>query len=146
MTIRIGVVGYSAQKFDENTAKEFLRKIFGLIDEWYPHERIKVVSGLMDMGIPAIAYREAVRRCWLTEGIACSKAIEYPYFSCDSMKIFGDEWGDESEEFLNSIDILIRVGGGKQSLQEATLAKKMKDIAVIELDMESSKQEIPKNE
>ena len=32
--------------------------------------------------------------------------------------IVGNEWGDESATFLGECDVIVRVGGGKQSLDE----------------------------
>ena len=51
-------------------------------------------------------------------GIACEKAKEYDLFPVDKKIIVGKEWGDESETLLNNIDVLVRIGGGKQSLRE----------------------------
>ncbi len=49
--------------------------------------------------------------------------------------MIGDEWGDESEKFLDSIDVLVRIGGGKQSMAEVKKAKEM-GIKVIEHELE----------
>jgi len=46
----------------------------------------------------------------------------------------GQAWGDESPTFLNSIDVLVRVGGGKQALRE-TAAMKASGQPVIEYDL-----------
>ena len=32
--------------------------------------------------------------------------------------IVGNNWGDESQTFLDSCDVIVRVGGGKQSFEE----------------------------
>ncbi|HLD37442.1 MAG TPA: hypothetical protein VJA86_02555, partial [Candidatus Nanoarchaeia archaeon] len=58
-----------------------------------------------------------------TAGIACSKANEYECFPVDEKVIVGNEWGEESQTFLNSIDVLVRVGGGSQSKREILEAK-----------------------
>jgi hypothetical protein len=89
---------------------------------------------LTDIGVPAIAYRESVKRGWKTIGIACEKANEYKQFSCDQKIIIGKEWGDESDEFISMIDILVKIGGGKQSTEECKKAK-AKGIKVIEYDL-----------
>lgn len=116
--IKIGVVGYSAQKFDESEAVRMLREAYDLIDRQYSGKSKAVVSGLTDLGIPALAYREAVSRGWRTVGIACSKAKDYTCFPVDEEIIVGSEWGEESQTFLKSLDVLVRVGGGKQSIRE----------------------------
>ena len=126
--LRVGVVGYSGQKFDENKAKAYLHAAFEKIHQQYPHSIIVVVSGLTDIGIPALAYREAKSRGWLTAGIACSKAENKEKYTCYDVnykEIVGSNWGDESGAFLNSIDILVRVGGGPQTKNETNIFKAM---------------------
>lgn len=125
--MRIGVIGYSAQKFDVDQAEYALDSmIMGLsIKERRGFEEVAIVSGLTNLGVPAIAYHIAKCRGMKTVGIACSKAKNYDCFACDEVKIVGDNWGDESEAFLNDIDVLVKVGGGKQSLSEIEKAKTM---------------------
>lgn len=118
--LRVGVVGYSSQDFDCEAALGLIRKAFDEID---PTADIEIVSGLTDLGIPALAYEEAVRRGWKTVGIACAKAYEYEWFPVDDVIIHGENWGDESPVFLKMIDLLIRIGGGVQSHFEAYSAK-----------------------
>ena len=120
LKIKIGVVGYCPPtKFDENEAERMINEAYDAVQQVHPDKKKIVVSGLTNVGVPALAYRAAVQRGWSTKGIACSKASEYPLFPVDEKVIIGHEWGDESHEFVNGIDILIRVGGGKQSLKEA---------------------------
>ena len=132
--LRVGVVGYSDKKFDKKAALELLRQGF---DELIgSRKNVEIVSGLTDLGIPGIAYKEAVERGYRTVGIACKKASEYKCFECDESIILGEEWGDESGRFLEYIDVLIRVGGGKQSLAEVKSAKKMgKEVKEYELEI-----------
>jgi hypothetical protein len=131
--LKIGVVGYSDKKFDKKEALELLRK--GLDELVGRRKDIVIVSGLTNLGIPAIAYKEAVLRGYRTVGIACKKASEYELFEVDESIILGDEWGEESDRFLEYIDVLLRVGGGKQSLAEAKKAKEMGK-RVIEYELE----------
>jgi hypothetical protein len=49
----------------------------------------------------------------------------------------GEQWGDESAAFLAAIDVLIRIGGGPQSLAEAARAKEL-GIRVIERELANS--------
>ena len=131
--MRIGVVGYSAQKFDVYTAAKFISQVFDIIGmKSIP----KVVSGLTDMGIPRLAYREAISRDWKTVGIACSKAYNYDCYPVDKEIIVGDNWGDESQMFIDYIDVLVRIGGGKQSLKEVEMAKAAGK-PVIEYELEA---------
>jgi hypothetical protein len=37
--------------------------------------------------------------------------------------IIGENWGDESSAFLDEIDVIVRIGGGKQSLTEVQTFK-----------------------
>ena len=72
-------------------------------------ERMQIEGGL------AVRQREAVKLGMGTVGIACQKAFENPLFPCDQVIIEGDDWGDESATFLEYIDEMIKVGGGRQS-------------------------------
>lgn len=65
---KVGVIGYSKQKFDKAKAKKLLRQGFRKFDVKAGDE---VVSGLTDLGIPAIAYRLADEVGATTIGIVC---------------------------------------------------------------------------
>lgn len=119
---KVGIVGYSGQKFNTERASTIIKKAF---DRILSDDEVAIVSGLTAIGIPNMAYQEADRRGWQTIGIACSKAQDYECYPCDEVHIVGSEWGDESSLFLDSIDLLIRIGGGKQSFAECETAKKM---------------------
>jgi hypothetical protein len=117
--LKIGVVGYSGQMFDTDEAQRLLEEVFDQVIHENPKATLfVVVSGLTDLGVPGLAYREAVRRGWETEGIACSKAEEYDCFPVNKRTLIGSKWGDESKFFLSNIDIIVRIGGGIQSLAE----------------------------
>ncbi len=119
--MNIGIIGYSIQKFNEKKAREMINNIY---DSFEKHiDNLVIVSGLTDLGIPKIAYEEAVKRNYKTIGIACQKAKEYELFPVDEKIIIGEEWGDESNTFLKYIDILIKIGGGEQSKKEVEQAK-----------------------
>lgn len=137
--LKIGVVGFSGGKFNEVIALVHLKRAFDAIyNSHSDYAEFIVVSGYTAMGIPLLAYEEARSRGWKTKGIACSKAKENEVFPCDEVIIFGEEWGDESSIFLNDIDILVRVGGGKQSMEETAQAYE-KQIPVIEFDLKKLK-------
>lgn len=133
---RVGVVGYSGQKFDEDQARRVLLDLFKEI-KYTEGLNVEIVSGLTWMGIPGLAYEIATAFDWDTVGIAPTCAKEYERFPCDLVHWVGEDWGDESEAFLRSIDLLIRVGGGKQSMTETARAKEL-GIPVIERDLEVS--------
>ena len=115
MNKRIGVVGYSGQKFDEEEAKKLIEQGLDLFEADMNDE---LVSGLTDLGIPALAYRAAEDRKMRTVGIACDKAGDYDVYPCDRVMIEGKDWGDESPHFLGYITHMIKIGGGKQSEAE----------------------------
>ena len=129
----IGVVGYSDdKKFNHNIG--YALTLLALEIASKDKDDIMIVSGLTNVGIPAIAYDIAKKNKWKTKGIACKLAEDYECFPVDEKEIIGDNWGDESETFLNSIDMLVRIGGGEQSEKETEMAKK-RNIEVLEYDL-----------
>jgi hypothetical protein len=133
---RIGLVGYSNSNFNTSVAKTLMEIAFMTIQDKieYKNEDFSLISGLTNVGIPAIGYELATKKGWKTVGIACEKAEEYECFKVDKKIIVGTEWGDESETFLMNIDILVRIGGGKQSIAETKKAKEM-NIETLEYDL-----------
>lgn len=133
-TLRIGVTGYSLQKFDEEAAGFMLKAAFQYLKMQHRAENVDIVSGLTNLGVPAVAYQIARDLEFTTTGIACVLAKEYKCFPVDQEVIVGEQWGEESETFLNSIDVLVRVGGGKQAIRETKLASS-KGIPTMEFDL-----------
>lgn len=127
--VKVGVIGYSAQSFNKQKAREEIKRIYTELENKYGN--VSIVSGYTNLGIPKIAYEEATNKGWKTKGIACEKAHNYKTYPVDEYIIEGEDWGDESETFLNSIDILIKIGGGKQSNEECRKAKE-KNITIYE--------------
>jgi len=134
----IGVVGYSGGKFDENIAKALLTLAFDIVVSDNKNDEYAVVSGCSDMGIPALAYEEADRRKWETVCLSAEEVKEYDCYDTDKEMYFGEKFGDESEEFIKYIDCLVRIGGGKQSLDETKMAKKA-NVPVYEYDLPEKK-------
>ena len=133
--LKIGVAGYCPpSRFDEDEALRMLREAYDTLEEDYPGRDKAMVSGLTDAGVLALAYREASERGWRTVGIAPSKSAGYGCFPVDEAIIVGEEWGDESTAFIDSIDVLVRVGGGAQSLSEAA-EMRARGKRVIEYDL-----------
>jgi hypothetical protein len=136
-TIYVGVVGYCPPtEFNEEAARWMIIDAYNAIARRFPDKTIWVVSGLTNVGVLKIAYEEAARRGWKTMGVACAKAKDFELFPVDQAIIKGDEWGDETASFLSIINILIRLGLGKQSLEEARIAKEMGAI-VISYDLQA---------
>jgi hypothetical protein len=134
--MRVGLVGYSAQKFDQSKALEYISEAFNVIEELYGSDGHTLISGLTDVGIPWIGYMEAERRGWHLVGIACRKAANYECYPVHERFYIGDNWGDESTKFINSIDVLIRIGGGDQSKREVAMARAL-EILTIEYELEA---------
>ncbi|MDB4929060.1 MAG: hypothetical protein JWM10_1544 [Myxococcaceae bacterium] len=121
--LRIGVVGYSRACFDAAAATLLVRAALDALDAVRPGAPRVLVAGFTDVGVPAIAYREAARRGWRTAGVACARAHGLPCYPVDERLIVGRAWGDESAAFVAMIDALVRVGGGPQSHREVAMAR-----------------------
>lgn len=134
----VGVVGYSNQDFDETEATIILEEAFDDIETEYvdngDFESIVVVSGLTNIGIPSIAYQVADERGYETVGVAPDEASEYELYDVDEIYWVGETFGDESQAFIDMIDVIIRVGGGEQSKREVEMAEE-DDLSVIEYDL-----------
>lgn len=121
--VYVGVVGYSTSSFDEQDAREYIKEAFTTIQNEYTETPV-IVSGLTALGIPRIAYEEADKRGWETVGIAPSQAEKRRLYPVNEKRIIGKHWGDESAFFLAEIDVLIRLCGGYQALNETKTAKR----------------------
>ncbi|MBT8448966.1 MAG: hypothetical protein KJO69_04715, partial [Gammaproteobacteria bacterium] len=136
----VGVVGYSGQKFDETDAREILEEALDDIEDEYVEsgdfESITIVSGLTNMGIPKVAYEIADSRGYGTMGVAPEQANEYELYPVDEIIYEGENFGDESETFIDMLDVFVRVGGGAQAQHELELAE-AEDISILEYDLES---------
>jgi len=133
----LGVVGYCPPShFDEDEARKLVNEGFDKFAAKHPNAEINVVSGLTHVGVIGIAYEEAQKRGWRTTGIACEKAKEHSLFPVDDQQIVGKNWGDESETFIEAIDGILRIGGGRQSKTEVALVQKNNGEAIeYELDL-----------
>lgn len=139
MELRVGIVGFSAQKFDLVLAEQLIRKEFDELLLSFSEEPadIEIVSGYTDLGIPGLAYKLAREYGFGCVGIACQKAKNYECFPCDIV-ILDDtwlNWGDESETFLDYCHMFLQFGGGKQSKAEMEeAARQGKKIIYHELE------------
>ena len=138
--IKVGVVGYSSGKFDETTAKALLGIAFEIVESEHPAKSYELVSGLTDSGIPGIAYRLADKMGWRTIGFSAEEALKYDRYDVSEEIIIGKKFGDESEQFIDYIDCLIRIGGGPQSLDEVVMADD-KNKSVYEFDLPREKED-----
>lgn len=97
--------------------------------------KIEIVSGYTDYGIPALCYSVAdlLFSSRQYDGLQYTKVGFAPKCSLidrlckvDKEIIVGENYGDESTKFIDYIDVLIQIGGGKQSIQEAKMFKALK--------------------
>jgi hypothetical protein len=134
--MKLGIVGYSSGKFDQEVALSMIAVGIATAEAESKTLATELVSGLTDQGVPGLAYHLAASMDLKTVGIACSKASEYPCFPVDEEIIVGDDWGDESQTFLERVDAIVRVGGGEQSLKEVALFREQKpDAIVVEFEL-----------
>ena len=133
--IKIGVVGYSDDKcFNHEHAKTLLNISLDIVRKIHPADGYELVSGLTNTGVPKLAYELADKLGWTTIGITAKEAKQFECYPVNKEIIVGENFGDESETFIKYIDILVRVGGGKQSMKETDMAKE-KHIIVYEFDL-----------
>jgi len=118
--LNIGVVGYAGDKFDVTEARRLLDlALTRVVDEHRGVAEFRIISGLGDIGIHPIAYQAARTRGWSTRAIDCQKALKYTLCAVDSIRLIGVNRGDESTAFLQECDVIVRIGGGDQAINEA---------------------------
>ena len=124
-TVKIGVVGFSRNQFDKKAAILQLRNHLEYFIEKYPDHEISVVSGYTNMGVPRLAYQIADDLGLHTVGFSAKQALRVRsgVYPVKEEIIIGERFGDESKEFIEYIDMLLRVGGGPQSRKEVEMFK-----------------------
>lgn len=124
--LKVGVVGFSRNRFDKKTARIILKAYFEELTAQYPDEKIAVISGYTNSGVPKIAYELATELGLYTVGFSAKQSLRVRsgVYPVDKEIIVGKKFGDESSAFIQFIDLLIRVGGGSQSRKEVELFKK----------------------
>ena len=123
--VKYGIVGFSRNQFDQKTAREIIQDQFQKIKEKHTDVTIEIVSGYTNSGVPKIAYELADKFGFVTVGFSAKQALRVwsGVYPVKKKIIIGNRFGDESEDFVRYIDVLIRVGGGKQSRHETELFK-----------------------
>lgn len=121
----VGIVGFSRNQFDKTEARRILNTAFKKLADKFPPEEIEIVSGLTNSGVPKIAYELADQYGFKTTGYSAKQAyrVRSGVYRVNKTIIKGELFGDESEDFINYISGLIRVGGGPQSREEVRLFK-----------------------
>jgi len=126
MKLKVGIVGYSGQKFDVAKAERLLRIEFDdLIQSFsFEPEDVEIVSGYTNIGVPEIAFRLAKEYGFTTRAIANQKDLQPKYNgqrASVNCVVLNDEWverGQESAYFIEHCHMFIQIGGGKQSFAE----------------------------
>lgn len=122
--MKIGVVGYSSSRFDHDVAEQLLASAFDILTASVTDSAdIEIISGLTNVGIPKIAYELADQRGFATVGISAAQAfiVHCGVYPVSRQIIHGERFGDESQLFVEYIEYLVRVGGGRQSHNEVKL-------------------------
>ncbi len=142
--IRYGVIGFSKNQFDKESAYTFLDELFRHLKEEHSNKTIEIVSGYTNSGVPKIAYELADKYGFTTVGFSARQALSVESGTYPVMKVIlkGEQFGDESHDFIEYIDKLIRVGGGLQSKKEIELFKEKEsqvttDSMLIEYEVNS---------
>lgn len=122
---KYGIVGFSRNQFDKKGARTILYREFEKLKEKHTNEIVEIVSGYTNSGVPKIAYELADQFGFVTVGFSAKQALRVRsgVYPVQKKTIIGNRFGDESEAFVSYIDVLIRVGGGKQSRHEVELFK-----------------------
>src|SRR4030042_217595 len=86
------------------------------------HSTIRVISGGTIFGISKIAYDVSSDRGYATMAIVPEQARSYHLYDVDDIVWVGEKFGEESETFVDMLDVLVKIGGGDQSNNEAKMA------------------------
>ncbi|MEL7160532.1 MAG: alpha-ketoglutarate-dependent dioxygenase AlkB [Bacteroidota bacterium] len=122
-TMRIGIVGFSRNRFDRKTARGILERELGALSKKIDPQRVEIVSGYTKSGVPELAYEVATALGCTTVGFSAKQALRVRsgVYPVDKVILRGERFGDESADFIAYVDGLIRVGGGPQSRREVAL-------------------------
>ena len=138
LSLQVGVIGYSKKEFDETEARSALENILDDIEMEYVtnglYSTITIVSGGTMLGIPKLAYEIATERGYSTVAIIPEQARSSELYDVDEIIWVGEKLGDESQQFIENIDVLVKIGGSDQSNHEAVLAHDL-DIPIYEFDL-----------
>ena len=123
--LRIGVVGFSRNQFDQAAARNILGRELRRLQRDHPEKTIEIVSGYSRCGVPLIAYELADLLEMQTVGFSARQVLKVRsgLYPVKKVIIKGEQFGDESYDFVRYVHGLIRVGGGPQSRREVRLFK-----------------------
>jgi hypothetical protein len=130
-TLIIGFIGSVRPDFNHEIARTYIDEVMEKIIDAYEKKKgtytIEIVSGLTNQGVPKLVYEYADKMKYPTIGFAPSRIhqIRAGMYPVTKQIIIGTNFGDESAQFLEYIDILVRIGGGPQSHMEVSEFKKL---------------------
>ncbi|TVZ41527.1 hypothetical protein P886_0873 [Alteromonadaceae bacterium 2753L.S.0a.02] len=126
--MKIGVVGFSSDAIDSVRARILLEQSFKqlLLAKGAPDDTaqaVEIVTGFTNIGVPKLAYQIADSWGYTTVGISAQQAyrVRCGIYPVKKAFIVGDNFGDESQAFIDYIDYLVAVCGGTQSQREIVL-------------------------
>lgn len=125
--IKYGIVGFSRNQFDKQSAYQILDELFEQIATKHKGKVIEIVSGYTNAGVPKIAYELADKFGFFTVGFSAEQALKVKsgVYPVKKVILKGKKFGEESQDFVKYIDGLIRIGGGPQSRKETALFKEL---------------------
>lgn len=125
--IKYGIVGFSRNQFDKQSANQILSNLFDKIKEKHKGKEIEIVSGYTNSGVPKIAYKLADKLGFITVGFSAEQALKVRsgVYPVKKVILKGNKFGEESQDFIRYIDGLIRIGGGPQSRKEMEMFKQL---------------------
>lgn len=150
--MKIGVVGFSRNQFDRAKARSIIKKELQQLAQRINPSEVELVSGYTNSGVPQITYEEGRKLGFILTGFSAKQALRVRsgVYPVDQVILKGERFGDESVDFVNYIDGMIRVGGGPQSRHEVALFReRFKDgtldrrLREYEVDWFGSKPPIP---
>jgi len=127
-TITIGLAGFSSNFENvkgndlEAVVKQAIQLMLKRRMKDYVPRRILLISGATNVGVPHIGYSVAKSLGCKSVGITSEEAKKYPIALLDYLTVIGENFGDESNDFISTLDELWVIGGGAQSLHECKLA------------------------
>ena len=134
----IGVTGFSTDRdIDWSKARKALRKLFTTIKQSDANgKQVAISSGATNYGVVAVAYQVCHELNMKCIGVASGKPFVDKTLKLSSFLdrswFIGNNWGDESPVFLQTLDVMVALGGGNQATREvASAAKSGKKVYLV---------------
>jgi hypothetical protein len=103
--VRIGITG----EISETQIPEAKRVLSRALGRLYGSS-IEIVAKLVDRGVSRAAYEVAQELEFRTAGVAPRVALDETCSLVDRREIVGEDWGQETETFINQVSIIICLG------------------------------------